>query len=59
MRQVFVYKKPDAQIEHISQTEQSFPASSWIFTRDEGYCFTFNRRDREVKIHRAGEINRN
>jgi len=58
-RQVFVYKKPGAQIVHVRLSESQLPLSSWAFTPDEGYCLVSDRQARNVEIHSVSQISQN
>ena len=58
-RQVFVYKKPRAQIVHVSLSESQLPLSSWAFTAEAGYCLVSDRQERHVEIHSVSQITKN
>ena len=58
-RQVFVYKKPQAQIVHVSLSESQLPLSSWAFTAEAGYCLVSDRQARNVEIHSVSQISQN
>ena len=58
-RQVFVYKKPRAQIVRVTKWDRCFPAASWTFTRDETYCLILSDRHQGVEIFPVSQMNQN
>jgi hypothetical protein len=58
-RQVFVYRKPQAQIVHISKSAMDFPLSSWAFTQEKSYCLTSESQIHKIEIHPVSGIKPN
>ena len=58
-RQVFIYKKPSAQIVHTSNVDFYLPVSSWVITRRETYCLVSDYGNQKVEIHPVAEMSQN
>ncbi len=58
-RQVFVYRKPRAQVIRLSKSDWTFPVSSWVVAGDDLYCMISPREEREVRIYPLARMGKN
>ncbi len=59
MREVFVHKRPKAQIQSLSFADRIFPIASWIFQKEKNYCIVYPQNKREIWILKMPKITGN
>ena len=58
-RQVLVYKKPMAQVIHVTKSHRNLPASAWAFDEEKSYCLVSDQQNTRVEIHTVSLMKKN
>ena len=58
-RRVLEYRRPNAQIQRVTDSHEVFPISSWVFTKNEVYCMVFQRKEQEIIIQSLNQFGKN
>ena len=59
VRQVLHVRRPRPQIVRVSAIDETWPVSSWVFTKEKVYGIFFKRYEHGVKIYEFPELEKN
>ena len=59
MKEVFSYRKPQAQVIHLSKHEKIFPLSSWVVDKNKVYCMISLLDKKSIVIYQLPQLGSN
>jgi len=59
MKGVFSYRKPQAQVVHLSRSERIFPLSNWVVDKNKVYCIISLLDKKGVAIYQLPRLGNN